>query len=118
MKRSSPARTKQEQFHIEPNRAGRKPIASDVRSRLGTGGERRKKGKETAMKKQIIGAAAALMLLAGMSGSARADGPWCAFYDVSTYNCGFHSYQQCLATISGAGGWCARNPAWRGRGRY
>jgi hypothetical protein len=28
-------------------------------------------------------------------------GPWCAFYDSSTYNCGFHSYAQCYATIYG-----------------
>ena len=28
---------------------------------------------------------------------AKAAGTWCAFYDSSTYNCGFHSYQQCYA---------------------
>jgi len=36
---------------------------------------------------------------------------WCAHYDVSTSNCGFHSYQQCLANISGVGGYCAPNYA-------
>jgi hypothetical protein len=71
------------------------------------------------MTRQITCAAAALMLLAGMSGSAKADGPWCAYYDYSTYNCGFHSYQQCLDNISGIGGWCQRNRFWNGRrGRY
>jgi hypothetical protein len=36
-------------------------------------------------------------------------GPWCAFYDSSTYNCGFHNYAQCYATIFGNGGWCRPN---------
>jgi hypothetical protein len=36
--------------------------------------------------------------------------PWCARYDWSTYNCGFVSFQQCLATISGIGGLCEQNP--------
>ena len=35
--------------------------------------------------------------------------PWCAYYDPSTYNCGFHSYQQCLETIRGIGGYCGPN---------
>ena len=36
--------------------------------------------------------------------------PWCARYDAWSYNCGFATYQQCLATISGAGGFCQANP--------
>ena len=36
-------------------------------------------------------------------------GTWCSFYDASTYNCGFNSYEQCLANISGVGGVCQRN---------
>ena len=36
--------------------------------------------------------------------------PWCARYDVWTTNCGFAAFQQCLATISGAGGFCTPNP--------
>ena len=30
--------------------------------------------------------------------------PWCARYDAYAYNCGFVTFQQCQATISGAGG--------------
>ena len=42
--------------------------------------------------------------------SAHADGPWCAFYDaLYATNCGFHTYEQCLATVSGAGGHCEPN---------
>jgi Protein of unknown function (DUF3551) len=36
-------------------------------------------------------------------------GAWCAWYDPYTYNCGFNTFQQCQATISGAGGYCAPN---------
>jgi hypothetical protein len=57
---------------------------------------------------KFIGGLAFLLIVGGTSTNAKA-APWCAYYDSSTYNCGFHSYQQCLATISGVGGWCARN---------
>ena len=36
-------------------------------------------------------------------------GAWCAWYDPYTYNCGFNTFQQCQATVIGAGGYCARN---------
>jgi hypothetical protein len=35
-------------------------------------------------------------------------GAWCASYDPST-NCGFRTYQQCLMTIGGIGGFCRPN---------
>jgi len=39
------------------------------------------------------------------------DYPWCAFYTgpFSATNCGFDTYQQCLATVSGIGGYCQPN---------
>ena len=37
-------------------------------------------------------------------------GPWCAYYDAYTYNCGFQTMDQCRATISGdASASCAAN---------
>ena len=36
--------------------------------------------------------------------------PWCAYYDAWSYSCGFTSFQQCLANVSGAGGACRPNP--------
>ena len=57
-------------------------------------------------------------IVAATSSDAHATGTWCAFYDSSTYNCGFHSYQQCYATIFGNGGWCRPNffePSSKGR---
>ena len=53
----------------------------------------------------------AAITLAGLflSGiGARAEGTWCAHYVLHT-NCGFHSLEQCQATVSGAGGFCYRN---------
>lgn len=61
-----------------------------------------------------IAAAAAVAVAAGFLAStareARAQQQWCAYYDAYTYNCGFRSFAQCLATISGVGGACRRNP--------
>jgi hypothetical protein len=55
-----------------------------------------------------------LLLGTGLRAEAR-EYPWCAYYDWSTYNCGFVSFRQCLATISGIGGWCQRNPRYHYR---
>ena len=57
---------------------------------------------------RIIGGIA-LLLLVGTTGTSATAAPWCAYYDFSTYNCGFYSYEQCLATVRGAGGWCRQN---------
>jgi len=38
--------------------------------------------------------------------------PWCAQYGATPSaptNCGFVTFEQCLATISGIGGFCVRN---------
>lgn len=39
--------------------------------------------------------------------------PWCAQYDGGSnggaMNCGFVSFEQCLATVSGIGGFCIQN---------
>jgi hypothetical protein len=46
--------------------------------------------------------------------------PWCAQYGrfgTQASNCGFSTRQQCLATISGIGGYCVRNPRYQGRAK-
>ena len=40
--------------------------------------------------------------------------PWCAYYSGGRHggggtNCGFTTFQQCLDTVSGIGGFCQRN---------
>jgi len=56
----------------------------------------------------IVGAAVTI------GGSASAQNyPWCAnysgFFGDGGTNCGFTTYEQCLATVSGGGGACERN---------
>jgi Protein of unknown function (DUF3551) len=49
---------------------------------------------------------------AGIGTTAQAQNyPWCAIYDVgdAAYNCGFVSREQCMATVSGIGGFCNIN---------
>ena len=45
------------------------------------------------------------------SGVAHADGTWCAMYGTgfSGRNCGFYSFDQCRASVSGIGGFCQPN---------
>ena len=46
---------------------------------------------------------------------------WCAYYDFKggATNCGFATFQQCLATVSGIGGSCGPNPQYQpSRGPY
>ena len=60
-------------------------------------------------------AVVATALGSGASMRAEVQYPWCAQYRSAfgATNCGFTTYQQCLETISGVGGICTRNPAYR-----
>jgi len=55
----------------------------------------------------------AAILLSSVEGGAA---PWCAEYSGGGNgagggsNCGFYSFEQCLATVRGIGGFCSRNP--------
>jgi Protein of unknown function (DUF3551) len=61
-----------------------------------------------------------LACAAAMSAPAQAQNyPWCAYYSGSrggAENCGFSTYEQCMATVSGIGGFCDRNTQYRGPG--
>ena len=50
------------------------------------------------------------------------DYPWCAYYNFAhggATNCGFATWQQCQAAISGVGGSCGANPRYQSpRGPY
>jgi hypothetical protein len=57
-----------------------------------------------------------LPLILLMAPEARAQNyPWCAEYGFKggVRNCGFVSYAQCMATVSGIGGYCQQNPMYR-----
>jgi Protein of unknown function (DUF3551) len=56
----------------------------------------------------FVGPSLAVLTLAT---SARAQNyPWCSnFHDGGGVNCGFSSYEQCMATAQGSGGTCTKN---------
>jgi Protein of unknown function (DUF3551) len=53
-------------------------------------------------------AGTATMLLP--QGGAHAAGKWCAYYRFDATNCGFDTYEQCRASVSGVGGDCGQSP--------
>jgi Protein of unknown function (DUF3551) len=66
----------------------------------------------------------AVSLLALLSGTERSNAeityPWCAEYGMGGLggggrNCGFWTYEQCQATISGVGGYCEINAWYQGQ---
>lgn len=52
----------------------------------------------------------ATVLLIGAAGPVQA-APWCAWFTgySSNYDCSYFTFEQCLATIRGVGGYCASN---------
>jgi hypothetical protein len=63
--------------------------------------------------KAFLFVSALLTSIAGISTDADAQNyPWCANYAMGENgptNCGFTTYDQCMATVSGIGGFCAFN---------
>jgi hypothetical protein len=66
------------------------------------------------MRSLIVAGSLGLALLALPAAAEAREYPWCAQYSWSNYNCGFVTFQQCLATISGVGGFCKQNPRYAG----
>jgi len=68
-----------------------------------------------------VAALAAASVAASLSGasSVRAEitYPWCAQYsdEAGARNCGFSTWDQCRAAISGNGGYCIENPMYQPR---
>jgi hypothetical protein len=61
---------------------------------------------------RIVTALALILAASSFAQDAKAEGkywPWCARYDGWTIVCGFASFQQCMATVSGVGGICQPN---------
>ena len=56
----------------------------------------------------VIGAVASLML--AMTASVQAEGSWCVNKGgTGSVNCGFYSFQQCMASVSGGTSFCTQN---------
>jgi Protein of unknown function (DUF3551) len=68
----------------------------------------------TATGKQAIGAGLALGIIAALvAAPSRAQAGWCATAfgpDGGFVNCGYATWQQCRAAVSGQGGICHANP--------
>ena len=62
------------------------------------------------IRRSAMGAIAILSLMLAMT-PARAEGSWCAQYSSGSggTNCGFYSFDQCMAAVSGNGGFCRQN---------
>ena len=69
------------------------------------------------MRKVVLAAAVLAALPLTASGAKAQYAPWCAYYTVGGTNCGFHSFGQCQAAVSGIGGSCSPNPASPGPNR-
>jgi hypothetical protein len=77
---------------------------------------------EEAFMRRILPVAITFAALSLSTTGVRADGTWCAHYGTGLegMNCGFYSFEQCRATVSGVGGFCQANifPAREQRRRY
>jgi hypothetical protein len=65
---------------------------------------------EEAFMRTIALAAVAIATLSFTSIDAQA-AAWCAYYYRGGTNCGFYTFAQCQATVSGIGGYCNRSPS-------
>ena len=97
---------------VIPNDAGKQPFAgiTDAFFRIGRLSQGRK--KINPVTKMISASAAALCTLAFVAiaaPAAHAD-EYCRTDTSGMRGCGFSSLEQCLATASGRGGTCARDP--------
>jgi hypothetical protein len=64
--------------------------------------------------KTVIFAVGLIIAAGALTNGAQAQNyPWCAVYGGGRggggQNCGFSTYEQCMATLSGMGGFCNRN---------
>jgi len=63
--------------------------------------------RETSMKNWLL--MMGLVVATGfMAEHAAQNYPWCGYYKEDV-NCGFTTYEQCMATVRDSGGYCARN---------
>jgi Protein of unknown function (DUF3551) len=62
----------------------------------------------------FVGCGALALAALAAPAAAQSNYPWCSnFADGAGVNCGFSSYEQCMATARGSGGSCAKNDWYR-----
>jgi hypothetical protein len=63
----------------------------------------------------VVTLAAPVMLVTAADLAQAQNYPWCAQYTTrgGARNCGFVSWEQCMATVRGVGGYCERNYLYR-----
>jgi Protein of unknown function (DUF3551) len=95
-----------ERLRLRPELSGRLDVA-------------REHAKGMIMKAALCLFAAAFVAAAIGTPAQAQNYPWCAFYTgpFQATNCGFSTYQQCMATISGIGGYCQPNTTYVPPGR-
>jgi len=73
--------------------------------------------KETVMRLLLL--VLGIVCVVGIGSRAEAQNyPWCAYYNFQhggATNCGWVTFEQCLATVRGIGGSCGPNPMYRAR---
>jgi uncharacterized protein DUF3551 len=82
-----------------------------MRPALGTVGPRDPSAQEITMR--LLLALAIVSAALALDARREAAAQWCAYYDAYTYTCGFVSFNQCLATVSGVGGVCRQDYQYR-----
>jgi hypothetical protein len=67
------------------------------------------------MRTIAIAATATILVLLNAGPSHAREYAWCATYNdkYGARNCGFDTFAQCLATVSGIGGFCSQNPSFQ-----
>lgn len=70
----------------------------------------------------VVLASAAAVLAADLNAAqaqfSSSRNPWCIRDGISgrgSWDCSYHNQRQCLASASGAGGWCVQNPNYQPR---
>jgi hypothetical protein len=60
-----------------------------------------------------LGFVLSAIVVAGPTATRAQNYPWCSnFHDGAGTNCGFSTYEQCMATARGTGGYCAPNTSY------
>jgi hypothetical protein len=78
--------------------------------------EKSRRGEEVIMRLSLLTLGVFAAIVCFEKPAEAQDGRWCAYYNFhhgGATNCGFATFQQCLATVTGIGGDCGPNPMYQ-----